>query len=187
MNTSAKLLSGVALLLSLTGYASAGAMDELKASVSSDKDSGLTVSIPAPTSAAAPVLKTAGDAVYQYLTRVAQFHVAEFADELFYDDGVMAVNIALDTTLKLPARPIVAELSSYSNGFTVMCSGVAADLPSTNWKTLKEYKAVQSELPVAISFLTENGKLGNNLLEITRLNGSFTIKVKESPWNHASW
>ncbi len=169
-----KFFGGAALLMSLAASASAGAIEELGVP---GRTAELKITIPAPARTAAEPQSPS------YLTNVAQGHIMSLLRD-FYDDGVTVIDIAQDQALKMPANPVVPEFYS-SNGFTVMVSGYEELMPGANWKTLKEYAAVQSELPAAVAFLTGNGKLGNNLLEIAKRDGSFTLKVKENPWSAA--
>jgi hypothetical protein len=170
-----KQIIAAILVFGFCGGAYAGALTELKASASPDAvNMPFTEIVPQKVSTAQNVQAVS------YLTQVQQEAIARILRD-FYDDGVTVVNIALSSVLKLPANPIVSQYYD-ANGYTVMVSGTIAEMPGTGWATISEYKAVQSELPMAISFIMRNEKLGRGLIEITKVNGSFTIKVKANPW-----
>ncbi|MCX5792545.1 MAG: hypothetical protein NTY45_10110 [Elusimicrobia bacterium] len=164
-------------MLSLTAYASAGAVDQLRASCS--KAAEPAIAMPAPIA----ISVKSGGAVQtvSYLTNVRQDAIGRILRD-FYSEGVTVANISLDADLDLPANPIVSGLATQYGGFTVMVSGLPKEMPGANWKTIKEYTVTDYEMLTAVAYLVESGKLRGKLLEITKQQSGFTIKVKVNPW-----
>lgn len=177
MNKTIKLLGAAAMMLSLGGYASAGALDELMFS----QPAGVVaagIQMPTPP---APVAYPKPDTV-QYVTGVKYSYVDEVVWD-YFANGATVLNVGATVVFKLPPHHIAypnADTSIY--GYAVLASSAAPEsLPAANWKVLKEYKVSEYELAAALNRLMSSHP--SFVLEITnQKNGGYIIKKKDNPW-----